>query len=88
MLKGKDNYTISIRTDGTEQMVAYTTLQYFGLFLEIHGFQKNHRGSMLNPKFIKEYCGEECIVTMKNGMLMKVSRRRKDAFLENARVNK
>ena len=87
MLKGQANYTTFIMTDGSEQVVAYT-LKYFEPFLETHGFQRIHRGFMINPKFIKEYCNAECIVTMKNGMSMKVSRRRKDAFLENASVNK
>jgi DNA-binding LytR/AlgR family response regulator len=87
MLKGQANYTTFVMTDGSEQVVAYT-LKYFEPFLETHGFQRIHRGSMINPNFIKEYCKEEGIVTMKNGMSMKVSRRRKDAFLENAGVNK
>ena len=87
MLKGQANYTTFIMTDGSEQVVAYT-LKYFEPFLETHGFQRIHRGFMINPKFIKAYCKVECIVTMKNGMSMKVSRRRKDAFLENAGVTK
>jgi DNA-binding LytR/AlgR family response regulator len=87
MLRGQANYTTFILTDGREEVVGYT-LKYFEPFLETHGFQRIHRGSMINPKFIKEYCKEECNVTMKNGMSVKVSRRRKDAFLENISVNK
>jgi DNA-binding LytR/AlgR family response regulator len=87
MLKGQANYTTFIMTDGSEQVVAYT-LKYFEPFLKTHGFQRIHRGSMINPNFIKEYCKEECIVTMKNGMSMKVSRRRKDAFLENIDIKR
>ena len=80
LLIGQINYTTFIMTDGTKQVVAYT-LKYFEPFLETHGFQRIHRCSMINPSFIKEYCQEESLVTMKNGMSMKVSRRRKDTFL-------
>ena len=58
MLKGQANYTTFIMTDGSEQVVAYT-LKYFEPFLKTHGFQRIHRGSMINPNFIKEYCKEE-----------------------------
>ena len=85
MLKGQANYTTFIMTDGSEQVVAYT-LKYFEPFLETHGFQRIHRSSMINPKFIKEYCNVACLVTMKNGMSLKVSRRRKDIFYKNAGV--
>ena len=85
MLRVQANYTTFIMIDGSEQVVAYT-LKYFEPFLETHGFQRIHRGFMINPKFIKEYCQQACLVTMKNGMSLKVSRRRKDAFLECAGV--
>ena len=80
LLIGQINYTTFIMTDGSQQVVAYT-LKYFEPFLETHGFQRIHRSSMINPTFIKEYCQEASLVTMKNGMSMKVSRRRKEAFL-------
>ena len=81
LLKGKANYTIFVLNDGRKKVVAHT-LKYCESFLLTHGFQRVHRGSMINPIFIKEYCKEACLVTMKNGMSLKVSRRRKDAFLE------
>ncbi len=81
MLKGQANYTTFILSDGREKVVA-RTLKFFEPFLETHGFQRIHRGSMINPKFIKGYCKDDSIVIMKNGMMIKVSRRRKDAFFE------
>lgn len=80
MLIGQVNYTTFIMTDGSEKVVAHT-LKYFEPFLKTHGFQRIHRCSIINPDFMKEYCQEENLVTMRNGMSVKVSRRRKDAFL-------
>jgi DNA-binding LytR/AlgR family response regulator len=82
MLKGQANYTTFMMTDGSEQVVAYT-LKYFEPFLKTHGFQRIHRNCMVNPKFIQNYNEEESLVTMKNGLAIKVSRRRKGDFLEN-----
>ena len=79
MLTGQVNYTTFIMSDGSQQVVAHT-LKYFEPFLQTHGFQRIHRCSMINPTFIKDYCQEASLVTMKNGMSMKVARRRKDAF--------
>jgi DNA-binding LytR/AlgR family response regulator len=80
MLIGHINYTTFIMTDGSEQVVA-RTLKYFEPFLETHGFQRIHRGSIINPTFMNKYCQEASLVTMRNGMKMKVARRKKDAFL-------
>ena len=80
MLIGQINYTTFIMSDGTQQVVAYT-LKYFEPFLQTHGFQRIHRCSMINPTFVKEYCQEASLVTMRNGMSVKVARRRKEAFL-------
>lgn len=80
MLIGHINYTTFIMRDGSKQVVAHT-LKYFEPFLESHGFQRIHRGSMINPTFMEEYCEEASVVTMRNGMKMKVARSRKGAFL-------
>lgn len=85
MLKGQANYTTFILSDGREKVVA-RTLKYFEPFLQTHGFQRIHRGSMINPKFIKQYCKVESLVTLKNGISLKISRRRKNAFLESNEV--
>ena len=80
MLIGEINYTTFIMTDGSKRVVAHT-LKYFEPFLETHGFQRIHRGSMINPTFMNKYCQEANVVTMRNGMSMKVARSRKNAFL-------
>lgn len=80
MLIGEINYTTFILRDGSERVVA-RSLKYFEFFLETHGFQRIHRGSIINPTFMKEYCPETNAVTMRNGMCLKVARRKKEAFL-------
>lgn len=86
MLRGQANYTTFVLNDGSEKVVAYT-LKYFETFLATHGFQRIHRATMINPTFIKYYDNNVNMVTMKNDMAVKVSRRRKDAFFEKQRVN-
>ena len=86
MLKGQANYTIFVLNDGSEKVVAYT-LKYFEPFLKTHGFQRIHRATMINPTFIKKYDDDVNIVTMKNDMAVKVSRRKRDAFLEKTTFN-
>ena len=80
MLIGQINYTTFIMIDGSKQVVAHT-IKYFEPFLETHGFQRTHRCSMINPTFIKDYCPKASLVMMKNGMSVKVARRRKSIFL-------
>lgn len=79
MLKGQANYTTFILSDGRERVVA-RTLKFFEPFLASHGFQRIHRASMINPKFIKKYDIVTSLITMKNEMAVKISRRRKDSF--------
>ena len=52
----------------------------FGAGLDLAQMVMSARCSIINPTFIKDYCQEASLVTMKNGMSMKVARRRKDAF--------
>ncbi len=65
LLKGKVNYTSFLLRDGREKVVAHT-LKYFEQFLEIHGFQRVHRASMINPHYVKSYNELTSIVTMDN----------------------
>jgi DNA-binding LytR/AlgR family response regulator len=80
MLIADINYTEFIMVDGSKRVVAHS-LKYFVPFLETHGFHRIHRGSMINPIFIKEYCPETSAVTMRNGISIKVARRKKESFL-------
>ncbi|MDZ7899126.1 MAG: LytTR family DNA-binding domain-containing protein [Arcicella sp.] len=77
LLKGQANYTIFVLSDGREKVVPHT-LKYFEEYLSSFGFQRVHRASMINPKYVEEYAMELGILTMNNGMQIKVSRRRKD----------
>ena len=80
MLISDVNYTNFILADGSKQLISHP-IKYFVPFLETHGFQRIHRGSMINPVFMKEYCHETSTVSMRNGMSVKVARRKKEAFL-------
>ncbi|MCU0467466.1 MAG: LytTR family transcriptional regulator [Arcicella sp.] len=76
LLKGQANYTTFILTDGSKRVVAHT-LKYFEAFLQTHGFQRVDRSSLVNPHFIQSYHQSSALVMMKNGMVVKVSRRRR-----------
>lgn len=80
MLIADVNYTNFILEDGSTHLVSHP-LRYFEPFLQIHGFHRIHRGRMINPIFMKEYCHETSTVSMRNGMSVKVARRKKEAFL-------
>ena len=79
MLIADVNYTNFILADGSKQLSSHP-IKYFEPFLETHGFQRIHRGSMINPIFMKEYCQETSRISMRNGMFVKAARRRKEAF--------
>jgi two-component system LytT family response regulator len=80
MLIADVNYTNFIMVDGNTHLVSHS-LRYFEPFMEIYGFLRIRRGSMINPAFIKEFCPVTSAVTMRNGMSVKVARRKKEAFL-------
>ena len=82
LLKGKANYTTFVLNDGREKVVAHT-LKYFESFLQTYGFQRVHRGSMINPNYVKSYDEQSNIITMDNQMSVQISRRRRDNFMSN-----
>ncbi len=84
LLKGKANYTIFVLRDGREKVVAHT-LKYFESFLETYGFQRVHRASMINPKYVKGYNELTSIITMDNQMSVQISRRRIGNFVSELR---
>jgi DNA-binding LytR/AlgR family response regulator len=84
LLKGKANYTIFVLNDGREKVVAHT-LKYFESFLLTHGFQRVHRASMINPKFVKSYNEVTKVITLTNEMSVQISRRRNENFMSNLR---
>lgn len=76
VLKGQANYTTFVLSDGREKIVPHT-LRYFEAYLSDFGFQRVHRSSMINAKYIRDYQEQSSIVTLNNGMVIPVSRRRK-----------
>ena len=83
-MKGKANYTIFILRDGREKVVAHT-LKYFESFLQTYGFQRVHRASMINPKYVKAYNEATKIITLTNEMSVQISRRRNENFVSDLR---
>jgi DNA-binding LytR/AlgR family response regulator len=81
LLKGNVNYTIIVLADGEEKEVSYT-LKFFLPFLESHGFQRVHKRSIINPKYIKDYDARLGVITMSNEMSVQVSRRQKEKFMK------
>lgn len=84
LMKGKANYTIFILRDGREKVVAHT-LKYFESFLQTYGFQRVHRASMINPKYVKAYNEATKIITLTNEMSVQISRRRNENFVSDLR---
>ena len=81
VLKGQANYTIFVLSDGREKIVPHT-LKYFEDYLSDFGFQRVHRGNIINTKFIQDYQEQNSFLTMNNGMVIPISRRRKEAFVK------
>jgi two-component system, LytTR family, response regulator len=77
------NYT-TFYMHNQKDIVASKTLKEFEYILENIGFFRIHHSTMINLNHIVEYIkGEGGIVVMSNGAQLEVSRRRKQAFLEN-----
>ena len=81
VLKGQANYTTFVLSDGREKIVPHT-LRYFEAYLSNLGFQRVHRASIINTKFIQDYQEQNSFLTMNNSMVIPVSRRRKEAFVK------
>ena len=61
------------------------TLKYFESFLRAYGFQRVHRASMINPKYVKAYNEATKIITLTNEMSVQLSRRKRDNFVSDLR---
>ena len=79
LIKGNINYT-TFYVDGGKDRVVARSIKFFESHLITHGFLRVHRAFMINPNYIKEYSLTQEIVTMKNGHLATISRRRKHAI--------
>ena len=76
LIKGDINYSIFHMNNGQSRLVPHT-IKFFENHLETHGFLRIHRGYMINPNYVKTYNLEEESITMTNGFVADISRRRK-----------
>ena len=76
LIKGNINYSIFYLNNGQAKLVPHT-IKFFETYLETHGFLRIHRGYMINPNYVKTYNFEEESITMTNGFIADIARRRK-----------
>ncbi len=76
LVKGDINYSIFCMIDGQEKLVAHS-IKFFENHLEKHGFLRVHRAFMINPNYVKTYNSEQEVLTMSNGLIANISRRKK-----------
>jgi DNA-binding LytR/AlgR family response regulator len=76
LIKGDINYTKFYMEGGKERVVAHS-IKFFEPHLETHGFLRVHRAFMINPNYVKTYNSEQEVLTMSNGQIANISRRRK-----------
>ena len=76
LIKGDINYTKFYMDGGKEKIVAHS-IKFFENHLETHGFLRVHRTFMINPNYVKTYNSEQEVLTMSNGQIANISRRRK-----------
>ena len=81
LIKGDVNYTKFYLESGKEKTVAHS-LKFFENHLETHGFLRMHRAFMINPNYVKAYNSEQEFLTMTNGQIANISRRRKGILKE------
>ena len=76
LIKADVNYTKFYLDGGKEKTVAHS-IKFFENHLENHGFLRVHRAFMINPNYVKTYNSEQEVLTMSNGQIANISRRRK-----------
>ncbi|HEY1040448.1 MAG TPA: LytTR family DNA-binding domain-containing protein [Bacteroidia bacterium] len=81
-IEAEDRYC-HITTDQSEKYTVTKTLKEFEELLAANdNFIRVNKNYMLNMNFIKEYTkGEPCFVSMENGTIVELSRRKKQEFL-------
>jgi DNA-binding LytR/AlgR family response regulator len=76
LIKADINYTKFYLVGGKVRTVAHS-IKFFENHLETHGFLRVHRAFIINPDFVKTYNSEQESLTMSNGQIANISRRRK-----------
>jgi DNA-binding LytR/AlgR family response regulator len=79
LIKADINYTKFYLDGGKEKTVAHS-IKFFENHLESHGFLRVHRAFMINPNYVKNYDSEQEVLTMSNGQIANISRRRKSVL--------
>lgn len=80
----KSNYSMVYFTDGTHQLIS-KTLKEFGYLLEDMNFLRIHYSHLINLHYVTSYTrGQGGYVTMRDGTMIEVSKRKKALFLERA----
>lgn len=85
LIKANVNYSTFYMDGGKERTVAHS-IKFFEPYLETHGFLRVHRAFMINPNYVKAYNSKEEVLTMSNGQIATISRRRR-GVLKNLRNN-
>ena len=75
LLEGNINYTTLHLESGRKEILSHT-LKFYETFLKTHGFLRVHRGYLINPEHVKEYCYDNYVVTMNSGYQAIISRRK------------
>ena len=81
LIEGNINYTKFYLKEGKERMVAHS-IKFFERHLETHGFLRVHRAFMINPNHVKTYDEQQNTITMSNGQIAPISRRRKSVLTQ------
>ncbi len=80
-LQGDENYTYFF-CKNRKQQVRSRTLNFFETTLHDQGFYRVHRSFLINLAHIKEIDLANDTVTLSNNTSVKISRRKRKAFLE------
>jgi two-component system, LytTR family, response regulator len=84
--QGEGNYTHIYINDASHRLVAKTLMEFEDLLQE-YGFIRVHKTHLVNLQYVASYIRSQAAVKLKNGELIPVSRRRKDAVLESLKVH-
>ncbi|MEA5460833.1 LytTR family DNA-binding domain-containing protein [Arcicella sp. LKC2W] len=79
LIKGDVNYTKFYLEGGKERIVSHS-IKFYENHLENNGFIRVHRAFMINPNYIKTYNSEQEVLTMSNGQIANISRRRRNVL--------
>lgn len=78
MLKGESNYTLFLLNDGQELLTTRTLRTFVASLSEV--FVRIHKSYVVNLNYLTDLQSEP--MTLTNGQVVKVARRRRTAFLQ------